>query len=141
MLLMQQSINTKMIWVHDTNLLMVPYLIKKSYNEANIGFFFHSPFPSSDIFRIIPFRLLILQSLLACDLVGFHLFEYARNFFKSCHRLMGLDYEFRRGGYLGINYHGKSVMIRVSHIGVDQEYIGEMMKSKVYRKLVASFKG
>lgn len=56
---------------------------------------------------------------MSCDLIGFHLFEYARNFFKSCHRLMGLDCEFRRGGYLGINYFGKNVMIRVSNIGID----------------------
>lgn len=53
---------------------------------------------------------------------------------------MGLDYEFRRGGYLGINYHGKQVMIRVSHIGVDEPFLAELIKSKVYNKLVKQFK-
>jgi trehalose-6-phosphate synthase len=53
---------------------------------------------------------------------------------------MGLDYEFRQGGYLGINFHGRTVMIRVSHIGLDESFISEIMKSKSYRKLVNSFK-
>jgi hypothetical protein len=52
-------------------------------------------------------------------LVGFHLFEYARNFLMTCHRLLNLEYEFSRGGYLGINNHGKNVMVRVSHVGFD----------------------
>jgi trehalose 6-phosphate synthase/phosphatase len=66
--------------------------------------------------------------------VGFHLFEYARNFFKTCHRLLGLEYEFSRGGFLGINFHGKNVMIRVNHIGIDENFLEEIMKSKAYRK-------
>jgi trehalose 6-phosphate synthase/phosphatase len=48
------------IWIHDNNLIMVPFLIKKVYVNSNIGFFFHSPFPSSDIFRMFKFRFEIL---------------------------------------------------------------------------------
>jgi len=40
------------VWVHENNLLMVPFYVKKIFPESNIGFFFHSPFPSSDIFRM-----------------------------------------------------------------------------------------
>ena len=68
------------------------------------------------------FRHEVLQSLLTCDLIGFHLFEYARNFLMTCHRLLGLEYEFSRGGYLGINFHGKNIMVRVSHIGIEDSY-------------------
>jgi hypothetical protein len=49
---------------------------------------------------------------------------------------MGLDYEFSRGGYLGINFHGKNVMLRVSHIGIDEDQIDEIVRSKTYKKLV-----
>lgn len=86
------------------------------------------------------FRFEILNSLLQCDLVGFHLFEYARNFLMTCHRLLGLEYEFMRGGYLGINNHGKSVMIRVSHVGIDEDFFEELLKSKQYRRLIKAFK-
>ncbi len=80
------------------------------------------------------YRFELLQSLLQCDLVGFHLFEYARNFLMTCHRLLGLEYEFTRGGYLGINNHGKNVMVRVSHVGIDQSYFEELFRSSSYQK-------
>jgi hypothetical protein len=47
---------------------------------------------------------------------------------------MGLEYEFRRGGYLGINFHGKLVMIRVCHIGIDESHFSQIIKSTGYRK-------
>jgi trehalose 6-phosphate synthase/phosphatase len=78
--------------------------------------------------------------MLQCDLVGFHLFEYARNFILTCHRLLGLDYEFSRGGYLGVNNHGKTVTIRVSHAGIDERFIEDVMKTSTYRRLVKAFK-
>jgi len=117
---------SRCVWIQDNNLIMVPNFLRKQWPEANIGVFFHSPFPSSDIFRMFPFRFEVLKSLLSADLIGFHLFEYARNFFKTCHRLLGLDYEFRRGGYLGVNFHGRSVMIRVGNFGIDDAFIAEL---------------
>jgi trehalose 6-phosphate synthase/phosphatase len=121
---------------------MVPsYLRKTSFSsEANIGFFFHSPFPSSGIFRMFQYRNELLSSILHCDLVGFHLFEYARNFLMTCHRLLGLEYEFSRGGYLGINNHGRNVMIRVSHVGIDEAYFDELFKSSAYRRPLRQLK-
>ncbi len=119
---------------------MVPHYLKKQFADANIGFFFHTPFPSSGIFRMFQFRFEILNSILQCDLVGFHLFEYARNFLMSCHRLLGLNYEFISGGYLGINNHGKIVMMRVSHTGVDEDFFDSIMKSKEYNTWLRAFK-
>jgi hypothetical protein len=49
---------------------------------------------------------------------------------------MGLDFEFRRGGNLGIDFHGKIVSVRVSNIGVDEHLIEELIKSKTYLKIV-----
>ncbi len=36
-----------------------------------------------------------MESLLCCDIVGFQLYEYARHFFTSCQRLLGLQAESR----------------------------------------------
>ena len=71
-----------------------------------------------------------MKSLLHCDLVAFHLFMYARNFFKTVNRLLGFDLEFMRGGSFGINFHGKIVMIRVSHIGIEEPFLKELTTSK-----------
>lgn len=119
---------------------MVPLYVKKSFEEANIGLFFHSPFPSSAHFRSHKYRFEILKSLLHCDLVAFHLFMFARNFFKSCNRICGFEIEFRRGGFLGINFHGKHVMIRVSHIGIEERFVEELVNSKKFKTYERKFK-
>lgn len=88
---LKNEFKCRTIWIHNNHLLLVPQYVRKQFEQANIGFFFHSPFPSSAHFRIHKYRFEILKSLLHCDLIGFHLFMYARNFFKTCTRLCGFD--------------------------------------------------
>ena len=58
------------VWVHDYHLLVLPSLTRKRFNRVRLGFFLHSPFPSSEIFRTFPRREEILRSLLCADLLG-----------------------------------------------------------------------
>ena len=67
-----------------------------------------------------------------CDLIAFHLFMYAQNFFKTCSRLCGYELEFLKGGHFGINFHGKHVMIRVSHIGIERQFLEKLHKSRKF---------
>ncbi|WP_079418350.1 glucosylglycerol-phosphate synthase [Thiomonas intermedia] len=68
------------IWVHDYNLWLVPGFVRQMRPDVKIAFFHHTPFPAPDVFNILPWRDEILASLLDCDLVGFHVPRYARNF-------------------------------------------------------------
>jgi glucosylglycerol-phosphate synthase len=68
------------IWVHDYNLWLVPKMIREQRPDLQIAFFHHTPFPSSDIFGVLPWRTEITESLLCCDRVGFHIPRYAENF-------------------------------------------------------------
>lgn len=68
------------IWVHDYNLWLVPKLIRERRPDVTIAFFHHTPFPSSDVFGVLPWRTEITESLLSCDRVGFHIPRYAENF-------------------------------------------------------------
>ena len=43
--------NNDHIWIHDYHLLLVPVQLRKKDIITNIGFYFHSPFPSSDVFK------------------------------------------------------------------------------------------
>ena len=70
-----------------------------------------------------------MKSMLCCDLIGFHLFEYAKNFMTSCRKLLDLNYEFRRGGCLGIDVDGRYVSLRIGHVGIEKEYIDEVITS------------
>lgn len=38
--------------------------------RMKVGWFLHTPFPSSEVFRTLPLRAEILQAVLAADLVG-----------------------------------------------------------------------
>ncbi|GAA5938889.1 hypothetical protein JCM3775_003155 [Rhodotorula graminis] len=58
--------------------------------DVQIGFFLHTPFPSSEVFRTLPVRREILLGILNCDLIGFHTYDYARHFLSSCSRLLGV---------------------------------------------------
>ncbi|KAG8833992.1 Trehalose-6-P synthase/phosphatase complex synthase subunit [Serendipita sp. 399] len=60
------------------------------HNDVKIGFFLHTPFPSSEIYRILPVRREILLGTTQCDLVGFHTYDYARHFLSSCTRILSL---------------------------------------------------
>ena len=69
-----------LVWVHDYNLWLVPQLVRDQRPDLKIAFFHHTPFPASDIFGILPWRKEIMESLLCCDRVGFHIPRYAENF-------------------------------------------------------------
>ncbi|XP_042493020.1 probable alpha,alpha-trehalose-phosphate synthase [UDP-forming] 9 [Macadamia integrifolia] len=105
------------VWVHDYHLMVLPTFLRKHYHRVKLGFFLHSPFPSSEIYRTLPVRDEILRSLLNSDLIGFHTFDYARHFLSCCSRMLGLDYESKRG-YIGLEYYGRTVSIKILPVGV-----------------------
>ena len=123
----------QIIWIHGTELLLVPsFISRKTRDILNIGFFLHHPFPSSEIYRVFPNREAILHALCCCDLIGFHLFEYARNFFSCCKRILSIDIELTKGGYLGLNYYGRHIMVKSDHIGIHPEMIENICKEEDY---------
>lgn len=76
----EQADQGALVWVHDYNLWLVPHYLRRLRPDVKIAFFHHTPFPSPDIFNVLPWRKEILDSLLDCDLVGFHIPRYAKNF-------------------------------------------------------------
>ncbi len=80
------------IWVHDYQLMLLPQMIRERLPDASIGFFLHIPFPSFEIFRLLPWRREILEGLLGSDLVGFHTYDYVRHFLSSVRQLLGHDH-------------------------------------------------
>ena len=75
------------IWIHDYHLMLLPGLLTEALQDRNgfrIGFFLHTPFPSTDFFSILPHRDAVLKSLLECDVVGFHIEEYVDHFVDAC---------------------------------------------------------
>ncbi len=79
------------IWIHDYHLMLLPRLLRERVPKATVGFFLHIPFPSFEIFRLLPWRQQILEGLLGADLVGFHNYDYTGHFLDSVHRLLGYE--------------------------------------------------
>lgn len=81
-----------LVWVHDYHLMLLPSMLREeignSKQNVKIGFFLHTPFPSSEIYRILPVRNELLLGVLHCDLIGFHTYDYARHFLSSCSRIL-----------------------------------------------------
>ncbi|RWR97430.1 putative alpha,alpha-trehalose-phosphate synthase UDP-forming 7 [Cinnamomum micranthum f. kanehirae] len=105
------------VWIHDYHLMVLPTFLRRRFNRLRMGFFLHSPFPSSEIYRTLPVREEILKALLNSDLIGFHTFDYARHFLSCCSRMLGLEYQSKRG-YIGLEYYGRSVGIKIMPVGV-----------------------
>ncbi len=104
------------IWVHDYHLMLLPLLIRKSIPQSSICFFLHIPFPSYEIFRLLPERQAILEGLLGADLIGFHTYDYARYFMSSVLRTLG--YENHNGE---IPLDGHVVHVDAFPIGIDYQ--------------------
>ena len=79
------------IWVHDYQLMLVPALVREKLPDVSIGFFLHIPFPSFELFHLIPWRNELLKGLLGADLVGFHTFDDVQHFTLSCARLLNVN--------------------------------------------------
>ena len=109
--------------------MLCPLYIKRHDINANIGFYLHSPFPSSDIFRTFVYRNEIIKSLLCCDVIGFHIFENARNLIAVCEKLLKLEISIKKGGFIVIEYNGRNILVKINHIGIDQEDMATMLRS------------
>lgn len=132
------------IWIHDYHLMVLPTFLRKRYNRVKLGFFLHSPFPSSEIYRTLPVRDEILKGLLNADLIGFHTFDYARHFLSCCGRMLGLDYESKRG-HIGLDYFGRTVYIKILPVGIHMGRLDSVLNlhstcNKV-KELQEKFKG
>jgi trehalose 6-phosphate synthase/phosphatase len=106
-----------LVWVHDYHLLLLPSYILRKVRNARVGLFVHTPFPSSEIFRTVSVRDELLRGMLNADVVGFHIFEYARHFLTCCKRMLGLEYDMdAEGDTSGFRLHDRfhTVIVQVS---------------------------
>jgi trehalose 6-phosphate synthase len=123
--------------VHDYHLMLLPAMIREMIQDTKpnvkIGFFLHTPFPSSEIYRVLPVRNEILLGLLQCDLVGFHTYDYARHFISSCSRILGLNTT-PNGVQFGANF----VTVGAFPIGIDPEKFVDALKTDKVKDRIAA---
>jgi trehalose 6-phosphate synthase/phosphatase len=79
------------IWIQDYQLLLLPAMLRKELPDISIGFFQHIPFPSHELFRLIPWRQELLEGMLGADLIGFHTFDDVRHFMGAVTRILPVN--------------------------------------------------
>ncbi|HEV8036786.1 alpha,alpha-trehalose-phosphate synthase (UDP-forming), partial [Yoonia sp.] len=138
----EEAAEGALVWVHDYNLWLVPGYLRAMRPDVRIAFFHHTPFPSADIFNMLPWRKEIVNSLLACDDIGFHIPRYASNFVSVATSLFDVDVTTRtqvpdkwifegtalaeRAWASKLNLDGHEVAVSVTPVGVDIGYIDEI---------------
>jgi glucosylglycerol-phosphate synthase len=140
----EQATDNAVIWIHDYNLWLVPGYLRQLKPNATICFFHHTPFPGPDMFNVLPWRTEIIDSLLSCDSVGFHIPRYAQNFAAVVRSLTGAQLIedcatpstlAAAGGALNdrrmpltLEHYGNHISIHTRPVGVNFDYIEQLSK-------------
>jgi trehalose 6-phosphate synthase/phosphatase len=104
------------IWILDYQLMLLPQLLRGENPELSIGFFLHIPFPSYEIFRLLPteWKKTLLQGVMGADLIGFHTHDYVQHFIQSVKMVLGVDNYFQN-----LQYQERLVKVDLFPIGID----------------------
>lgn len=102
------------IWVQDYHLLLVPAMLRRLLPDAQIGFFLHIAFPSSEVFRCLAPRKELLEGMLGANLIGFQTDEYCRHFLQTCSRILCVE-----ATNEGLELEDRFVNVATFPIGID----------------------
>lgn len=145
----EQAAPGAVVWIHDYNLWLVPRFVRQMRPDLKIAFLHHTPFPSPDVFNIMPWRDEIIDSLLACDMIGFHVPRYSQNFCAVAQGLRAgitrheapVPEPIRTVGQgmsepvvtSSLDYQGRNILIDTWPIGTDPDTIAKTVSSETGR--------
>ncbi|KAJ3388422.1 Trehalose-6-P synthase/phosphatase complex synthase subunit [Entophlyctis sp. JEL0112] len=129
-----------LVWIHDYHLMLLPEMLRARLDPAKfpnvkIGWFLHIPFPSSEIYRVLPVRKEILMGVLAADLLGFHTYDYARHFLSSCARILGAHTMPNV-----VEFEGRNVYVGTFPIGIDPDKFHQCLEKDSVRTRIQTLK-
>ena len=126
------------IWIHDYQVLLLPLMLRANKFEVTIGLFLHIPFPSYEIFRLLPSKIKkrILEGMMGADLIGFHTHDYVQHFMQSVRIILGLENTF-------YNIQNGSRLVKAAHfpIGIDYNKFKEASQSPEVKELQKKIEG
>jgi trehalose 6-phosphate synthase/phosphatase len=118
------------IWIHDYHLMLVPAMVREILPHVSIGFFQHIPFPSYEVFRILPWRNEIVKGLMGADLIGFHTEEDVLHFTEAAEQISNT--EFPEASVLSneILIDDRSVTVNAFPMGIDYRKYDTLARSE-----------
>jgi trehalose 6-phosphate synthase/phosphatase len=123
------------IWIHDYHFMLAPKQLRGALPGARVGFFLDAPFPAADLFRVLPFREVLLEGMLGADLIGFHTAAFMRHFSAAVLRTLGVPTEVDE-----LDWRGRRIHTGVFPMGVDVAGIEALARSRAVSDRVASMR-
>jgi trehalose-6-phosphate synthase len=107
------------VFIQDYHFTLLAKMIKEKRPDAKIALFWHIPWPNPEVFSICPYQKEILDGMLACDLIGFHVQFHCNNFLDTVNRLLESRIDTEK---LSIVRSGKETVIRPFPISINGYY-------------------
>jgi len=123
------------IWIQDYQLLLLPGILREKLPNATIGFFQHIPFPSYEIFRLIPWREELLNGLIGADLIGFHTFDDVRHFISTATRLLPVN-----SSSNVLNSNERQIVVEAFPMGIDYDKFSSLTATEKVKKEIDYFR-
>src|SRR3989338_3471554 len=76
------------VFIQDYHFTLLPKMIKAKRPDATIALFWHIPWPNPEVFSTCPYQAEILDGMLGCDLIGFHVQYHCNHFIDTVNRLL-----------------------------------------------------
>jgi trehalose 6-phosphate synthase len=115
------------LFIQDYHFTLLGRMIKEKRPDATIALFWHIPWPNSESFSICPYQKEILDGMLGCDLIGFHVQNHCNNFLDTANRLLESRVDAEK---FSISQSGKETAVRAFPISVDMAPAAKSFSSK-----------
>ncbi len=106
------------VFIQDYHFTLLGRMIKEERPDAIIALFWHIPWPTGESFSICPYHKEILEGMLGCDLIGFHVQNHCNNFLETANRLLESRVDTEKFSVVRKN---KETLVRAFPISVDPD--------------------
>ena len=120
--------NSPVIFIQDYHFTLLGKYIKEKRPDVTIALFWHIPWPNPEAFSICPYQEEILDGLLGCDLIGFHVQNHCNNFLDTANRLLESRVDTEKYSVMRF---GKETFIRAFPISIDSSDSSEIFDQEI----------
>lgn len=133
-----------LVWIQDYHLALLPKMLRDKRPDLIIAQFWHIPWPTSNLFQILPWKKEILEGLLGCNMLGFQVPSHALNFLHSVGKTMEakVDYDNETVTFKDAVTAIKSFPISIDYAGVSSsaKRTSKFGKPFIRKHLASSYK-
>lgn len=129
------------VWLQDYHLALCPRDVRKAFPNALITQFWHIPWVSPDVLRVIPQAKVLLDGLLANDMLTFHTPQFTGNFLDACEQLVECKVDFETGI---VTAGGRSCHVNSVPISIDfaefNDYAASERSRRFHKRFLSKFR-